>query len=34
VGGYFGPYLKFAGFDAMKIQGKSEKEVKQWIEKV
>ena len=23
VGGYFGPYLKFAGFDAMEIQGKS-----------
>ncbi len=26
-GGYFGPYLKFAGFDALEIQGKSEKEV-------
>jgi aldehyde:ferredoxin oxidoreductase len=24
VGGYFGPYLKFAGFDAMQIQGKSD----------
>lgn len=24
VGGYFGPYLKFAGFDAMSIVGKSE----------
>ena len=24
VGGYFGPYLKFAGFDVMRIQGKSE----------
>ncbi|MCP4686768.1 MAG: aldehyde:ferredoxin oxidoreductase, partial [Desulfobacterales bacterium] len=23
VGGYFGPYLKFAGFDAMKITGKA-----------
>ncbi len=23
VGGYFGPYLKFSGFDAMEIQGKS-----------
>jgi aldehyde:ferredoxin oxidoreductase len=23
VGGYFGPYLKFAGFDALEIQGKS-----------
>ena len=27
VGGYFGPYLKFSGFDALEIQGKSEKEV-------
>ncbi len=27
VGGYFGPYLKFAGFDALEIQGKAEKEV-------
>ncbi|MFX0059194.1 MAG: aldehyde ferredoxin oxidoreductase family protein [Candidatus Hodarchaeota archaeon] len=27
VGGYFGPYLKFSGFDAIEIQGKSEKEV-------
>lgn len=25
VGGYFGPYLKFSGFDALQIQGKSEK---------
>ncbi len=24
VGGYFGPYLKFAGFDALQIQGKSD----------
>jgi aldehyde:ferredoxin oxidoreductase len=23
VGGYFGPYLKFSGFDAMQIQGKA-----------
>jgi len=23
VGGYFGPYLKFSGFDALEIQGKS-----------
>ncbi len=23
VGGYFGPYLKFAGFDALEVQGKS-----------
>ncbi|MGD9364211.1 MAG: aldehyde ferredoxin oxidoreductase C-terminal domain-containing protein [Desulfobacteraceae bacterium] len=25
VGGYFGPYLKFSGFDALQIQGRSEK---------
>ena len=24
VGGYFGPYLKFSGFDGLKIQGKTE----------
>ncbi|MHA2183292.1 MAG: aldehyde ferredoxin oxidoreductase N-terminal domain-containing protein, partial [Promethearchaeota archaeon] len=27
VGGYFGPYLKFSGFDALEIQGKSQEEV-------
>jgi aldehyde:ferredoxin oxidoreductase len=27
VGGYFGPYLKFSGFDALEIQGKAEREV-------
>ncbi|MBS3816895.1 MAG: aldehyde:ferredoxin oxidoreductase [Candidatus Thermoplasmatota archaeon] len=27
VGGYFGPYLLFAGFDALEIQGKAEEEV-------
>lgn len=27
VGGYFGPYLKFSGFDALEIQGKSEKDI-------
>jgi aldehyde:ferredoxin oxidoreductase len=27
VGGYFGPFLKFAGFDSMEIQGKSDKDV-------
>ena len=26
VGGYFGPYLKFAGFDALLITGKAERE--------
>ncbi len=25
VGGYFGPYLKFSGFDALEVQGKTEK---------
>ena len=25
VGGYFGPYLKFSGFDALRIQGRSDK---------
>lgn len=27
VGGHFGPYLKYAGWDAIEIQGKSEKDV-------
>lgn len=27
VGGYFGPYLKFAGWDALEIRGKAESEV-------
>jgi aldehyde:ferredoxin oxidoreductase len=27
VGGYFGPYLKFTGFDALQVQGKSENEI-------
>jgi len=27
VGGYFGPFLKFAGFDSMEVQGKAEKDV-------
>ncbi|MBN1264277.1 MAG: aldehyde:ferredoxin oxidoreductase [Anaerolineales bacterium] len=26
-GGFFGPYLKFSGFDALEIQGKAEKDV-------
>ncbi len=26
-GGYFGPYLKFSGWDALEIQGKAEKDV-------
>lgn len=27
VGGYFGPYMKFAGFDALEIQGKSDEDL-------
>ena len=27
VGGYFAPFLKFAGFDALEIQGKAESDV-------
>lgn len=27
VGGHFGPYLKFSGWDALEIQGKSDKDV-------
>lgn len=27
VGGYFGPYLKFSGFDAIEIQGKAKNDV-------
>ena len=27
VGGYFGPYLKFSGWDAIEIQGIAEKDV-------
>jgi aldehyde:ferredoxin oxidoreductase len=27
VGGYFGPYLKFAGWDALEIQGKASKNI-------
>ena len=27
VGGFFGPFLKIAGFDAIEIQGKSDKEI-------
>jgi aldehyde:ferredoxin oxidoreductase len=27
VGGYFGPYLKFAGWDALEVQGKAERDV-------
>lgn len=34
VGGYFGPFLKFAGFDAIEIQGKSEEDVIIYIDGV
>src|SRR5512133_4243932 len=27
VGGFFGPFLKFSGFDALELQGKSEEDV-------
>lgn len=27
VGGYFGPYLKFSGFDALEIRGKADRQV-------
>src|SRR4030042_4574642 len=27
VGGFFGPFLKFAGFDALEMQGKAQKDV-------
>ncbi len=32
VGGYFGPYLKFSGFDAMEIQGNADKEIVIYID--
>ena len=32
VGGYFGPFLKFSGFDVLAIQGKSEKEIYIYID--
>ena len=32
VGGYFGPYLKFSGFDAMMLTGKSDKELVLFID--
>ena len=27
VGGYFGPFMKFCGFDALEVQGKAERDV-------
>ena len=32
VGGYFGPYMKFAGFDALELQGKADREVVVFID--
>ena len=32
VGGFFGPFLKFAGFDALEIQGKSDRDVMVFID--
>ena len=32
VGGYFGPYLKFSGFDALEIQGKASGDVVVYID--
>ncbi|MCP4214443.1 MAG: aldehyde:ferredoxin oxidoreductase [bacterium] len=32
VGGYFGPYLKFAGFDAMEVKGKAKNDVIVYID--
>jgi len=34
VGGFFGPFLKFSGFDAIEIQGKAEKDVIVFIDGV
>jgi aldehyde:ferredoxin oxidoreductase len=34
VGGYFGPYLKYAGFDAVELQGKSSKDAVIFIDGV
>jgi len=32
VGGYFGPYVKFSGFDALEVQGKADREVIVYID--
>lgn len=34
VGGFFGPFLKFAGFDALEIQGKAEEDIIVFIDGV
>jgi aldehyde:ferredoxin oxidoreductase len=32
VGGFFGPFLKFAGYDALELQGKAEKDIVIYID--
>ncbi len=32
VGGFFGPFLKFSGFDALEIQGKSDRDILVYID--
>ncbi len=34
VGGYFGPYLKFGGWDALEVQGKADREIIAFIDNV
>ena len=34
VGGFFGPFLKFSGFDAIELQGKAEKDIMIYIDGV
>jgi aldehyde:ferredoxin oxidoreductase len=34
VGGFFGPFMKFAGFDALEIQGKSDKDIIIYIDAI
>lgn len=34
VGGFFGPFLKFSGFDALELQGKAEKDIIIYIDAV
>ena len=34
AGGFFGPFLKFAGYDAIEMQGKSEEDVVVYIDGV
>ncbi len=34
AGGFFGPFLKFSGFDALEVQGKSDEDVVVFIDGV